>query len=419
MLTLIIGTKPLPRAIGTAILSRMSEPSAGPRPKQHLYSLDILRGLGALIIVIFHWGAFFSQEPYTMERLPGFRWLKPFYVNGWEAVNLFFCLSGFVFFWLYADVIRERRLAAAKFALWRFSRLYPLHVVTLILVAVGQVAFHAHFGRDFGIYNNDLRHFFLQLFMASNWGFASGASFNGPSWSVSVEILLYTLFFLICFLRFDKTAGLVGFVLLGYLIQMLPAQGAREIGSGLFCFFIGGLAFRLFRLLRALELSRSFLLAATVLMAGLWLLLPWDYRRQFLYHQYSASFLPAMLTWHGHDAGAFALLTFTGNSINLILYPLTLVLLALLETRGFISGRRFAFVGDLSYSSYLLHFPLQMVFYAVVQLVGGAESWFYTATSFLVFFSVLIPLSLASHYYFERPVQTLLRQKLPGANASG
>jgi len=386
----------------------------GTRPERHLYTLDVLRGLGALIVVLYHWGHFFVRQTYAPERMPLYGLLKPFYLNGWEAVDLFFCLSGFVFFWLYTDAIHERRLAAAKFAILRFSRLYPLHLATLLFVAAGQLAIRAQFNHDFIYYENDLYHFILQLFLAGNWGFERGFSFNGPSWSVSVEVLLYAVFFLVCWLRLDRTACLVGFAVAGFLIHMLPGLGPVEVGGGLFCFFIGGLSFRLFRWARAREFSGKFLLVAAALIAVAWFFLPFDHHRLFFYRHYAASPLPAFLTWHGHDAGAYAILLFSGNSINLILFPLTLLVLALLESQGFISGRRLAFIGDLSYSSYLLHFPLQMVFYFVTRSAGVPETWFYTAPSFLLYFGLLIPLSLASHYYFERPVQSLLRRKLLG-----
>ena len=42
---------------------------------------------------------------------------------------------------------------------------------------------------------NDLKHFLLNLAFASYWGFQDGQSFNGPSWSISAEILVYVLFF--------------------------------------------------------------------------------------------------------------------------------------------------------------------------------------------------------------------------------
>ena len=37
--------------------------------------------------------------------------------------------------------------------------------------------------------------FILNFFLVSGWGFEKGPSFNGPVWSVSVEIIIYFFFF--------------------------------------------------------------------------------------------------------------------------------------------------------------------------------------------------------------------------------
>ena len=65
-------------------------------------------------------------------------------------------------------------------------------------------------------------------------------------------------------------------------------------------------------------------------------------------------------------------------------------------------------MGNMSYSSYLLHFPLQIAF---VLLFGNDLRLYSLPATFLVFFFVLIVLSLASHKYFERPVQNAIRRK--------
>ena len=79
-----------------------------------LRSLDGLRGLAALGIVIWHW--FFlipkdgAEKVWTVLREPFFPILRPVYVQGWAGVDLFFGLSGFVFFWLYGEAIRNHQI---------------------------------------------------------------------------------------------------------------------------------------------------------------------------------------------------------------------------------------------------------------------------------------------------------------------
>lgn len=76
-----------------------------------------------------------------------------------------------------------------------FVRLYLIHVITLLIVAVSQqISFRTL--NTFQIHrSNDQFHFVLNLFFVQSWGFKKGNSLNAPTWSVSIEIMSYTLFF--------------------------------------------------------------------------------------------------------------------------------------------------------------------------------------------------------------------------------
>jgi peptidoglycan/LPS O-acetylase OafA/YrhL len=98
---------------------------------KRLYSLDALRGVGALAIVVWHWQHFYAiggtwAAGWSRAAEPLYPFLKPFYEEGWVAVDLFFAVSGFVFFWLYLEPVARREIGAGTFARQRFSRLYPL-----------------------------------------------------------------------------------------------------------------------------------------------------------------------------------------------------------------------------------------------------------------------------------------------------
>jgi hypothetical protein len=66
--------------------------------------------------------------------------------------------------------------------------LYPLHIVTLIIVAPLQYIYLQTHGQYF-IFSESASSFIAQLF-ASSWFNWRTASFNGPIWSISVEILV-------------------------------------------------------------------------------------------------------------------------------------------------------------------------------------------------------------------------------------
>uniref|UniRef100_UPI001C309864 hypothetical protein n=1 Tax=Stenotrophomonas sp. GbtcB23 TaxID=2824768 RepID=UPI001C309864 len=100
------------------------------------------------------------------------------------------------------------------------------------------------------------------------------------------------------------------------------------------------------------------------------------------------------------------------QGIAALLFPLTIVALALAETWRGTLGRRVSFIGHLSYSSYLLHFPLQLSFVSLVSVLGVDRGFFYSRASFLLFVGVLLPLCFASYYWLELPAQRYLRRRL-------
>jgi peptidoglycan/LPS O-acetylase OafA/YrhL len=152
---------------------------------RHFYSLDVLRGLAALSIVFYHWHHFFevgtTLGPFDEGRQPLYFLLGPLYTEGWRAVSLFFSLSGFVFYWLYSLKVTEGKISAWEFAVLRFSRLYPLHFVTLLVVACEQFVLFRSFGSFFVFGNNDWYHFILQIFFISSGDSSVGFPLTAPS----------------------------------------------------------------------------------------------------------------------------------------------------------------------------------------------------------------------------------------------
>ncbi len=144
-----------------------------------------------------------SASPYFTDPLG--RWILH---AGAGAVDLFFIISGIVFCHVYRDRLTARSMKLGEFSFLRFTRLYPIHVLTLLVVAAMIFPYQSLFGR-FPIFQiNDLRSFVLNILFLQRGFFDTGYSFNGPAWSLSVEAFLYLLFFLICWFRL----GISGFV---------------------------------------------------------------------------------------------------------------------------------------------------------------------------------------------------------------
>jgi len=83
---------------------------------------------------------------------------------------------------------------------------------------------------------------------------------------------------------------------------------------------------------------------------------------------------------------------------------------ALLEQRWPRIGRSFAWLGDISYSTYLLHFPIQLIVMTAATFVAFevpvGSGW-----SLAAWITVLIVAGLASYRYFEIPAQRAIRAR--------
>jgi peptidoglycan/LPS O-acetylase OafA/YrhL len=90
--------------------------------------LDILRGLASLAVVLGHYQHFYVIAPgklahgFTKSSLPLYSLFWPFYEHAAMAVHMFYVLSGFVFYFIYCDAIRNKKISAYNFAILRFSR---------------------------------------------------------------------------------------------------------------------------------------------------------------------------------------------------------------------------------------------------------------------------------------------------------
>jgi peptidoglycan/LPS O-acetylase OafA/YrhL len=373
------------------------------------YSLDILRGLAALAVVLFHWRhCFYSCTAHTdfvAVNQPFYTVLSFLYEFGQKAVELFFTLSGFIFFWLYSKKIDERKISFYDFSILRLSRLYPLHFVTLIAVIFLQYIYHSIFDCYFLYANNDLYHFILQLFFASGWGFQKGVSYNGPIWSVSIEILLYVIFFIICWFKKDKISILLIIAFGAYAVFYYRGY---QLTQGAFSFFVGGLTYKLFRLKfdKIVHGLAGNALICSALLA--WVITVLEVYRHF----FERRFLVLLNLFSINQKYTFLFDRGVPFFVSALLFPLTIVALVILEVRKGSLGKRIAFIGDISYSSYLLHFPLQLVFVLSVNAAGYTHTVFESPVLLFIFFFVLIAISLASHRFFEIPVQKKLRRKL-------
>lgn len=141
-----------------------------PSEPRYFCTIDLFRGIAALVVVTFHYCNFYVAPGglHATIGYPGamplYGVLWPIYKYGAFAVQFFWLISGFVF----ADVYVGRRHSTRQFVTSRIARLYPLHFLTLIVVAFLKFGRLTFIG-NFAIYPvNNLYELILHIFMISS-----------------------------------------------------------------------------------------------------------------------------------------------------------------------------------------------------------------------------------------------------------
>ncbi len=156
------------------------KPAQTPYPKD-IRSLTSLRFFAALSIVIFH---FTYEIDALREGLPG---------RFYTGVDFFFILSGFILTHSYIRAIEDGTFSARDFYIKRFARIYPVHIVTLILSALTTAATLTFWGVGFDS-GDSWSCLTSSVLMLQAWGIHAKPCFNNPSWSISAEWFAYLLF---------------------------------------------------------------------------------------------------------------------------------------------------------------------------------------------------------------------------------
>jgi peptidoglycan/LPS O-acetylase OafA/YrhL len=148
-------------------------------------SLDGLRGIAAVGVMIFHFNYFFLPQAALSSMLP---FMRPILDHAYLGVDLFFLMSGFVMAHVYGQKLASNwRAHWRDFAIMRFARIYPLFVLTTVVVGVTHAL--AHIPLLWISFSS--RSLVLQPLLLQEW---DGLSWNYSSWSLSTEAAAYTFF---------------------------------------------------------------------------------------------------------------------------------------------------------------------------------------------------------------------------------
>lgn len=336
---------------------------------------------------------------------------------GHDWMTMFFILSGLILTWNYDEVLGSRLTARGVriYLVARFARIYPLYLLVLAVVALLSVRVPADLGhllRDPSLW--------ASVFAVQTWSGDLGVAYgyNGPGWSVGVEVFLYALFPLLIVpfrrIRSSPRALVVvasvcvaltfAFVAIAFLLGTadLPREDPWSAHRWLYRtpllrlpdFVLGMALGHLLIHTRDRDLSKpGRILQAVGGVAVLGLML--------------APVLP--FTIWSLDAA---------NTIPFALLMLGLVWAPSSALARFLSTRPIVLLGDSAYAFYLWH---QTVVRFVAnatgapdQLGAGMPTTTEWAVTWVIAFLVTVLVAIGSHLAVELPARTFLRRRLSG-----
>ncbi len=318
--------------------------------KKHFLILDALRGVAAMVVVVFH----------ILEIYSGGDHVKQLVNHGYLAVDFFFMLSGYVMAHAYDD--RWHIMSLHDFFKRRLIRLHPMIIAGM---TIGAVCFYFGASPDLfpNIANTPVWKLLLVLLIGYTLipvptsmdirGWQEMHPLNGPAWSLFFEYIANMLHALI--LR--KLPKLILFLLVvlaaAALIQMAVTSATGDI--------IGGWS------IEPKQLRIGFTRLLFPYMAGMLLrraVKVGGSRNTFLM---SSVLLIAVLSFPrvgGHENlwanGLYDSLTV------ILIFPVIIYLGAIGQVKNMFSEKLCTFLGDISYPVYIIHYPIAYVFYAWV-----------------------------------------------------
>lgn len=344
-----------------------------------LPALTGLRGLAAWFVVLYH------IRVGAVSYLPA----EASFVlsKGYLAVDLFFMLSGFVLWLNYSDRFRREGFGAGpKYLARRVARIWPLHLFILGLTVI-YAALVAATG-DLNTVHYPWAELPLHVLLIHNWGFTGALTWNDPSWSISGEAAAYLLFPLIVMAvdwrKLSPAWAVAALLLLAVLLcAVMESNGASILDRDI----------PRFGLLRALtEFTMGTIVCA-------------------LWQRWSSSPRRAGALAGALVAGA-SLLGLGAGAPETLVVPLFLagLLLALALTadrpRNPLAARPIHYLGEISYSTYLVHFLLYIVFKILfVEDPANVPPGLIGLFLLLTFLA-----SLALYHGVERPAQRVLNR---------
>jgi peptidoglycan/LPS O-acetylase OafA/YrhL len=190
-----------------------------PRVNVFIRQLTGIRFVAAAWVLLYHF-----QGPLGTIGVTGVPVFGDVIRVGRLGVDLFFALSGFILTHTYLTRMGPRLQARATLKFWwlRLARIYPVHLVMIVIAALAMLAQARITGAEWKSWFTP-EGALAQVLLVQEWGPNPQRGWNFVAWSISMEWLAYLVFPLLVlalwiFARRLPTAILV----IGWILALLP-----------------------------------------------------------------------------------------------------------------------------------------------------------------------------------------------------
>ena len=345
-----------------------------------LEQLTFTRFIAAVAIVVYHFGS--GAYPFNIESIGFIMW------NANLGVSYFFILSGFIMVVAYSS---SGQIKVGSYLKNRFARIYPVFFLSIILLLAHTYFFDPNF--TIGIF----KHAIFNLSLLQAWVPSKAMLFNGPAWSLSVEVLFYLIFpyFFNKFYTKQKLSIVVGSIvvfwllfqiLFQYLVKSPFNEGYPSASHALLFYFP--------------LMHLSAFLAGNA--AGVFFM-------KKLAGRTGRYDIPVILT-----IVVFLVIIKMHTGLNyhngLLAAVIIPFIIFLSLNRGLISRffrlKFLVFLGEISYGIYILQVPVMRLTVSIVRQLDITHD---NAYLFYISLAMLIVVSALSYYFFETPVRNIIK----------
>lgn len=345
--------------------------------------IDGLRGIAAMGIAFFSHYYFFGPE----ENFPFYNRVTHWFWNYSSFfVDLFFVISGFVMVYAYREKIKGRKIGFKDFIKKRVIRFYPLMVFALFCVLFLQLLHRRLTGVFFVdelIADNSLLAFVMNLMCLQGTSLL-GTSFNAPSWYLSVVLVMYILFFVVTYVagKYDmENPAYAAMLLLGLVMAVKNCPYVFLNCRGLIGFFSGCLLYEVCNCVnRIKEKQKKNVIIGTAFFALL--------------------IICAIGIRYGHAVFAPSVLVVV--VYGMVIWPLLVFLVVCMPAfRWVLQQKLFLFLGKISFSMYLIHFPVMIVLQDV-NIILNLGLNYEAKKVFILYVLLVLVISVCCYYLVER-----------------